>query len=71
MKQMTSEKQKQYDKECYEWLKSKGFCVRCGREKAVSGNVLCTVCKVKLAEISRKYYHKKIRRETAEKGEKL
>ncbi len=64
---MTSEKQKQYCKERYEWLKSKGICVHCGREKAVSGQILCPACKVRHAEVNKNCR----RRLTSEQKEKI
>lgn len=44
-----------YDKERYEWLKDKGFCVKCGSEKAALGFVTCPDCqyKARLRDIKR------------------
>ncbi len=53
---MTSEKQKQYHKERYEWLKNKGICVCCGRDNACIGSVYCPECGEKNAEKVREYY---------------
>lgn len=36
-----------YQKERYEWLREKGFCISCGREKAEPGYVRCAACRAK------------------------
>lgn len=35
-----------YDKEVYEWRKTKGICVACGNEKSEQGHVLCLTCRM-------------------------
>ncbi|MCM1221385.1 MAG: hypothetical protein NC548_43590 [Lachnospiraceae bacterium] len=53
------EKRKQYQKERYHWLKSKGICVHCGQEKAQKGTVLCRMCTINSSQYSVERYHRK------------
>lgn len=43
-------KNSEYMKERYEFLKSHGMCVRCGKEKAERNHVTCYECSCHLAE---------------------
>ncbi len=54
---MTSEKQKQYFKERYDWLKSKGICVSCGQDYACVGSVFCPECGERKCKKSLEYYY--------------
>lgn len=58
---------KTYRKERYEWLKSKGYCVRCGKEKAEPGKTACTLCKMNAREKNRIYWHEKCSPEQKQK----
>ena len=44
------EQQRLYQRERYKWLQSKGFCIRCGSEKAQVGKVRCEACERREAE---------------------
>lgn len=52
----------EYQKERYQWLREKGFCISCGREKAEPGYVRCAACLEK--------YRKKKKPVSAETGKK-
>jgi hypothetical protein len=49
---------KAYEKERYEWYKSHGICVRCLKESAKSGHVVCWRCLANENDYARIYYHK-------------
>lgn len=49
-----------YNKERYEYLKSRGICVTCGSEKAESKRVRCLECLYKANESSIKSREKNI-----------
>ena len=55
----------EYQRERYQWLREKGFCVSCGQERAEVGYVRCSAC-------LEKYRKKKkpVSEETSEKREK-
>lgn len=40
-------KRAEYNKDRYEWLKDKGWCVRCGHARAAEGFVCCPDCQYK------------------------
>jgi hypothetical protein len=54
---MQNEYQKEYYRERYAWRKKHKICTYCGKAKAEEGRVLCSTCKAKGQEWSRKYYH--------------
>ena len=49
----------EYQKERRNWLKSKGFCVVCGSEKAADGLTKCPACREKSHAYNKKYSKKK------------
>ena len=53
-----TDKEKEYERERYEWYKSHGICVRCLTEKAKEGHVVCWRCLANENDYSRIYYHK-------------
>lgn len=44
----------EYQRERYQWLREKGFCVSCGQERAEVGYVRCPACNEKYREQYRK-----------------
>lgn len=50
------EQQRQYHKERYDYLKSRGLCTTCGRDKAMINSVLCPECGYKKWLCSEAYY---------------
>lgn len=75
-------KGKEYSKERYEFYKSHGICVECGREPAYKGHTRCLECRFKSVERSKKTqakhedsyreyqreYQKKLRQHRKENG---
>lgn len=43
----------------YDFLRSNGICVCCGKEKAVHGKCVCEKCRIKRLELAKKYKKRK------------
>ena len=59
------EQQRVANAERYAWLKSKGYCVMCGHEKASQFSVYCTACAEKNRQRGERYRDKKREKEKA------
>ena len=64
--QLHKEEHRQYAKERYAWLKSKGLCVICGKKKAKEGRVMCPRCLARNSANTKRYY--KAHKEMVENG---
>jgi NMD protein affecting ribosome stability and mRNA decay len=49
-----SQEKRRKNKERYDWLKSKGMCVSCGKTKAQTNRVMCKRCAVKINEANKR-----------------
>ena len=59
------EQQRVANAERYAWLKSKGYCVMCGHEKASEYSVRCPACAEKNRQRGERYRDKKREKEKA------
>lgn len=64
------EAQRAYAKEVREWRKAHKMCVRCGKEKALEGRVMCLVCMMDARERHREEYRQMSDEEKLKRAEK-
>ena len=64
------EKKRVYNSERYSWLKSHGYCVMCGKERADENRTHCSACRKYKSEQVKKRYAKKKERERTYESEK-
>lgn len=61
---------KEYTKQRYHNRKEAGICVRCGKQPAIPGKIVCLLCQAEYADYSRLRYEKMTDEEKAEHNRK-